>query len=444
MLLANACIITGQKSFYGYVETRGEFISAVGRGDVPEEILASQGKGDIIDLGGKWLMAGIIDDQVHFRQPGLTHKADIHSESRAAAAGGVTAFMDMPNTNPQTITFEAWKEKMDIAERESLVNYSFFFGATNSNFDEIEKLDAAKVPGVKVFLGSSTGNMLVNDETALEKIFSLPWLIAVHSEDEGVIERNRARIAEQYSAWVPMEMHSEIRNVEACVASTAKAIERARRCGTRLHVFHVSTARELDMISEASDKITAEVCVHHLLFTNKDYDSYGWRIKWNPSVKSESDRQRLLKGLTDGSIAVVATDHAPHLISEKEGDALHSASGGPSVQYSLLAMLKLASEGVLTKERVAYLMSEAPAKLYGIKKRGIIKTGYYADLTVVDPDTPTRVEAGNILSKCGWSPFEGWTFPNAVEMTIVNGKAVYSKGKILESIENPARNLEFQ
>lgn len=444
MLIHNAEIITPEGRHHGYVVTSGAFITTVGYGDVPGEILQSISANECIDLQGKWLMAGVIDDQVHFREPGLTHKADIASESRAAAAGGVTSFMDMPNTKPLTTTVDAWKEKMEIGARSSIINYSFFLGATNTNIDEIRSADFSKIPGIKVFMGSSTGNMLVNDSAALTEIFSLPYLIAIHSEDEDIINANKEKWRAMYPDGVPMKCHSDIRSGEACMACTKKAVDLAQRLGTRLHVFHVSTAGELDLIASASENITSEVCVHHLLFTTADYDTYGWKIKWNPAVKNESDRDRLLKGLMDNSITVIATDHAPHLESEKQGDALTAASGGPSVQYSLLFMLKLASEGYLTPERVTWLMSASPAKLYGIIGRGEIREGYYADLVVIDPAEPTIVDRDTILSKCKWSPFEGWTFPHSVDMTIVNGRIVYTHDKGIISDVEAALPLEFK
>lgn len=442
MLLHNTTIITPEGSFRGYVEITGELISTVGQGEVPLKIKA-RNTAHTLDLEGKWLLPGVIDDQVHFRDPGLTHKGDIATESRAAIAGGVTSFMDMPNTVPQTTTIEAWEGKMKTAAEKSLANYAFFFGATNTNIDEIENINPSLVPGLKVFLGSSTGNMLVNDAHALQKIFSLPHLIAIHSEDEDIIKCNVEAFKTKYPEGVPMRYHSEIRSSEACYICTSRAIKEALKFGTRLHVLHVSTAKELDLIADSPENITAEVCVHHLLFTKDDYDHLSWRIKWNPSVKSKEDRARLLKGLTDGSISVIATDHAPHLITEKEGNALSSASGGPSLQFSLLAMLSLTNKHHLTKEKVVDLMCASPAKLYKVDRRGEIKAGNYADLVIVDPNESTEVRAENIISKCGWSPYEGMVFPYKIWATMVNGSIVYQNNKIIEPATNPARNLVF-
>lgn len=434
MLLYNATIINESESFHGYVEVKDDIIANVAKGDPSAELLNHYPLADKIDLEGKWLIPGAIDDQVHFRDPGLTHKGDISTESKAAIAGGVTSFMDMPNTKPQTTTLEAWKAKMQHAKDVSLANYSFFFGATNDNFDEINSLDSTTIPGIKVFLGASTGNMLVDNEESLDKIFSLPYLIAIHSEDESIIRKNAEAYRAKYGEDVPVECHPLIRSREACFVSTKRAIERALRLGTRLHILHLSTKEEILLLGNTNNsKITGEVCVHHLWFTDDQYKTLGTRIKCNPAVKSEEDRAELRKALNDGRIAVIATDHAPHLLSEKEGGALKAASGMPLVQFSLLAMLELAAKGITSIENVIKLMCHNPATLYNIYNRGFIRKGYYADLVVVDPTKPTNVTPEIIKSRCGWSPFEGHIFPYSIDTTIVNGKIRYHQGNIIEA-----------
>lgn len=428
ILFINALIVNEGKTIKGFLATEGERITAVGEGK-PETSLTAEAK-EVVDLEGKMLLPGCIDDQVHFRDPGLTHKGDIETESRAALAGGVTSFMDMPNCKPPTVSVEAWEQKMKRAEDVSAVNWSFWIGATDSNIDELRKADYSRIPGVKVFLGASTGNMLVSDEEALDAIFSLPSIVAVHSEDEATIASNKARFLAEYGEGrIPIKCHPLIRSTDACAVSTARAIERARRLGTRLHLLHVSTAEEARMLTSeplADKKITAEVCVHHLWFTDCDYDRLGARIKWNPAVKTESDREELRKAVLDGRIDIVATDHAPHLPSEKEGDALHAASGGPLVQHSLQMMLELCREGVLFHEDVVSLMAHRPAELFHIEDRGYLRSGYYADLVVVNPDADTEVAPANILTKCGWSPLEGVRLHNTVEQVFVNGSKAYS------------------
>ncbi len=433
MLLYNALIINEGESFIGYVLTDGELISEVGHGVPRSELLTDS---NCIDLEGKWLLPGIIDDQVHFREPGLTHKADIASESRAALAGGVTSFMDMPNCKPPTVDRQAWQWKMDRAAAVSAANYSFWIGATNDNMPELAEADFSRIPGIKVFLGASTGNMLVDDEKALDGIFSAKRIVAIHSEDEGIIRENMHRAVERFGEQdIPVTEHPNIRSREACVRSTEKAIERACRLGTRLHILHLSTAEEAQMLNRTPSmpapawkdkKITAEVCVHHLWFTADDYPRLGARIKWNPAVKDSSDREELRKAVNDGRIDVVATDHAPHLLSEKEGGCRKAASGGPLVQHSLLMMLEMASDGLWPKERVVSLMAHNPARLFGISRRGFIRPGYFSDLTVVNPDRPYTVNSSNLLTKCGWSPLEGHTFPASVETVIVNGSLAFT------------------
>jgi len=387
-----------------------------------------------IDARGKWLLPGVIDDQVHFREPGLTHKGDIWSESRAAVAGGITTFMDMPNTIPQTTTLESLEWKYQRAATVSVANYSFFFGGTNENVALISKLDRKRVPGIKLFLGSSTGNMLVDKGEALRRFFSeTDLLIAVHAEKEEVIRRNKEEYISKYGSFLDISFHPLIRSAEACYASSSEAVGLAKKLGTRLHLFHLSTARELDLLDRGplnGRKVTGEVCIPHLWFCDDDYLKFGNRIKWNPAIKTKSDRDALRNALNDNTIANVATDHAPHLLSEKEGSCLTAASGGPLVQHSLPTMLAMASEGVFTKEKVVEKMAHHPSELYRIDRRGYIREGYYADLVLIDPDQPTTVTKNNLLYKCGWSPFEGKSFPYTVWKTFINGKEVYSDGKI--------------
>lgn len=430
ILFENASVVTPQGVFVGYVATDGERITDVSHGSPTQNVRSLAD--EVIDLTGKYLMAGAIDDQVHFRDPGLTHKADIQTESLAAVAGGVTSFMDMPNTKPQMVTAEALDAKMKRASEVSAANYAFFIGATNDNIDTLRSLDYTHVPGVKLFLGASTGNMLVDDEQTLEQIFSLPVIVAIHSEDEQTIRQNMERYAAMHPDGIPIECHPLIRSREACVTSTRRAVERARRLGTRLHILHISTADELQFLTdEPLDKkrITAEVCGHHLWFTDADYPALGTRIKWNPAVKTESDRTALRNALNKGIVDIVATDHAPHLPEEKQGDCRTAASGGPLVQHSLLMMLEMAEQGVFSLEKVTEVMSARPAKLFGIKDRGLLKPGYYADLVIIDPEKPYTVTKENILTKCGWSPLEGHTFPCTVESTYVNGKLAWHGGR---------------
>lgn len=427
-LLHNALLINEGKSFHGYILIDDTEIAVIGNGLPPQEI--TECCDYVEDLDGKWILPGIIDDQVHFRDPGMTWKGNIATESRAAIAGGVTSFMDMPNTKPQTVTAEAWKDKMEHASDVSWANYAFFFGATNDNAEEITKLDRSLVPGLKVFLGSSTGNMLVDDEQALDAIFSLPWLIAVHSEDESIIRANAAGFRERYGDNVPVSAHPLIRSSRACYECTARAIERARRLGTKLHILHLSTAEEASMLSDehlGKRKITGEVCVHHLWFTDADYDRLGALIKWNPAVKRASDRAELRRAISDGRIQIVATDHAPHLPEEKEGGALNAASGGPGVQYSLLIMLELALQGVVDVTKVVELMCHNPAILFRIDRRGFLRQGYHADLVVVDPKKST-VAGEQIFSRCGWTPYQGIRFSHYVDSTYVNGQRAYHMG----------------
>lgn len=385
----------------------------------------------VIDAEGLWLLPGVIDEHVHFREPGLTTKADIASESKAAAAGGVTSFFDMPNTVPTTTTMDAWQNKMSAAARESVVNYAFFFGATRNNSAAFKDIDLHHTPGVKLFMGASTGNMLVDDSDALHAIFrNSPLTVMTHCEDSSIITRNAAAARSRFGDDVPVAYHSEIRSEECCVRSTELAIRLARAEGARLHVAHVSTAKELEMIGAAGPDVTGEACLSHLLFCEDDYAQLGARIKCNPSVKTAADRDALRRALNDDQkIFTVATDHAPHLLSEKEGGALKAASGMPMIQFSLPAMLTLSDEGVVPMERVVELMCHNPARLFGVERRGYIHPGYKADLVLLKHE-PHTVEQKEIMSKCGWSPLEGWRLNWRVVLTMSNGSVVYRNGRV--------------
>ncbi|MBE0646642.1 MAG: dihydroorotase [Bacteroidales bacterium] len=403
----------------------------------------------ILDATGKFLLPGIIDDQVHFRDPGLTAKGDIYSESRAAVAGGVTSFMDMPNTNPKTITHKLLEEKFEIAAQKSLANYTFFLGATNDNLEEVRKIDPRKVCGVKVFLGASTGNMLVDQRKALEGIFSQsPVLIAIHSEDEAIIQANIRSFRDQYGENVPMEAHPLIRSAEACYRSSERAVALAREFGSRLHILHLSTALEVSLLDKEmplrEKKITGEVCVHHLWFNDTDYARLGARIKWNPAIKTKEDQQALLDGVLNGSIDLIATDHAPHLLEEKANPYFSSPSGGPLIQHSLVAMLEMHLQGKIPLEMVVQKMAHNPAELFRIEKRGYIREGYFADLVLVDLQAPWTVTPDNILYKCGWSPFEGDTFRSSVLSTWVNGHLAWHQGIIDETHKGQRLSFHYE
>ena len=421
-------------------EGRCEQLDVVLNNEYIEDIFPSghiEGQYDkTIDAQGLYLLPGIIDDQVHFRQPGATHKADIHSESRAAVAGGVSSYMEMPNTNPPTTNADLLNEKFNIAAENSMANYSFFIGATEENADDIAKIDTTEVAGVKLFLGSSTGNLLVKDKNAIEKIMQVsPTLIAAHCEDDGIIAENLSRMKEIYGDDIPMEKHCEIRNDEACYKSSSEAAEIAERTGAHLHIFHISTEKELALLSDKpleDKKITAEVCAHHLFFNSNDYKRLGARIKWNPSVKYESDRLALIQALKDGKIDVVATDHAPHAWEEKCAPYTKCPSGAPMVQHSLQVMIELAKRGYFGIEDIVKWMSHNPARLYKIDRRGFIRKGYFADLVLVDLNANYTVSKENILYKCKWSPLEGYTLNSKIVSTFVNGKTVFDNGKIIE------------
>lgn len=399
--------------------------------------ISPTGNAEVIDAVGKYLLPGVIDDQVHFRDPGLTYKGDIRSESRAAAAGGVTSFMDMPNTNPQTLTNDLLDQKFAHAAETSLVNYSFMLGASNDNLEEIRKTDPKKTAAVKVFMGSSTGNMLVDDDRVLEDIFRhSPVLIATHCEDEATIRANLEKAKAVYGDRIPVEMHPVIRSAEACFISSQKAVSLARKTGARLHIFHLSTDIETSLLQNdiplEDKKITAEVCVHHLLMDDTMYPAKGNRMKWNPSIKSAADRAGLWKALLDGRIDVVATDHAPHTLEEKSQPYLKAPSGGPFVQHSLPVMLEFVRDGKLSVEQLVEKMCHNPARLYRIDRRGYIREGYYADLALVEESSWT-VNRDNLLYKCGWSPIEGTELHSRISRTFVNGNTVYAGGRILET-----------
>ncbi|MBW3468987.1 dihydroorotase [Arthrospiribacter ruber] len=399
-----------------------------------------------IDASGKHIFPGVIDDQVHFREPGLTHKADIYSESKAAVAGGVTTYMEMPNTDPQTVTIELLEEKFAIAKEKSLANYSFFFGATNDNIEEILKVDPENVCGIKVFQGSSTGNMLVDNQESLERIFrECKLLIATHSENDDIIKENLAKYKEEYGDDIPMKYHPKIRSEEACFDASKRVVDMARKYGTKLHVLHISTAKEVklfdDRIPLEEKRITAEACVHHLWFSEEDYEEKGTLIKWNPAVKTAADRDAILKGVIDGNIDIIATDHAPHTLEEKDNPYTKAPSGGPLIQHSLVAVLDLYHQGKIRLEQVADKMCHNPAILFEVEKRGYIRPGYHADLAIVDLNSPWKVSKENILAKCGWSPFEGHEFKSKVTHTIVSGHLVYEKGTFHE--EKKGERIKF-
>ncbi len=388
-----------------------------------------------INAEGLHLFPGLIDDQVHFREPGLTHKANIASESAAAAAGGITSFMEMPNTFPNTLTQELLEDKYAIASKTSAVNYSFFMGASNDNIEEVLKTNPKNVCGVKVFMGSSTGNMLVDNRATLEQLFSkCPMLIATHCEDEATVKANLEKAKQQYGEDIPIEMHPIIRDEEACYLSSSMAVELAKKPNTRLHILHISTAKETHLFDNSiplkDKRITAEACIHHLWFSDEDYATKGNFIKWNPAVKTAADRDEILRAVLDNRIDVIATDHAPHTLEEKQNNYLKAPSGGPLVQHSLVALLDLYHQQKISLERIVEKASHNVATLFRIEKRGFIREGYFADLVLADLKTPNTVDKNNLLYKCGWSPFEGHTFKSSIHTTIVNGNVVYSNGKI--------------
>lgn len=430
MLIKSATIINEGKQFVADVLIKNERIEKIANSiQVPDE--------QVIDASGKLLVPGLIDDQVHFREPGVTYKADIATESRAAVAGGITSFMEMPNTKPNTLTQELLEDKYQLAAEKSIANYSFYIGASNDNLKEVLKTNPENVCGVKVFMGSSTGNMLVDERSTLEGLFSkVDMLIATHCEDEETIRANEAQARSEYGEHVPIEMHPEIRSAEACYLSSSLAVELAKKHNTRLHILHLSTAREMDLFTNdkplQDKRITAEACIHHLWFSHEDYAEKGTLIKWNPAVKTAGDRDAIMQAVLDDKVDVIATDHAPHTWEEKQNTYFKAPSGGPLVQHGLVAMLELVKQGKISVEKVVEKMCHNPAILFNVKDRGYIREGYYADLVLVDTNAPWTVQKSNVLAKCGWSPFEGQEFSARVTHTLVNGNLVYENGSIIE------------
>ena len=430
ILIKNAKIVNEGQIFEGELLIENEIIV-----EIATQISSKSSETIIIDAEGNYLLPGVIDDQVHFREPGLTHKGTIETESRAAVAGGITSFIEQPNTVPNAVTQELLEEKYQIAANTSYANYSFMMGGTNDNLEEILKTNPENVAGLKLFLGSSTGNMLVDNQETLKNIFSsTKLLIAVHCEDEGTIKANLETYKEQYGEDIPMNCHHLIRSEEACYISSSTAIKLAKETGARLHVFHLSTAKEMELFTNKipleEKQITAEVCIHHLWFTNEDCDKKGAFIKWNPAVKTQQDKEALWKALLNDTIDVIATDHAPHTLEEKNNKYLNAPSGGPLVQHALVAMFEAHLQGKISVEKIVEKMCHNPAKIFKIRNRGFIKEGYFADLTIVNSHSPWNVQKENILYKCGWSPFEGTNFKSRILHTFVNGKHVYYNGKV--------------
>jgi dihydroorotase len=446
ILISGANIVNEGRIFEGSILIKGDRIEEIIPGGSYNHIPGNLENIELIDGRGKFLLPGVIDDHVHFRDPGLTHKGDLYTETKAAVAGGVTSFMDMPNTYPKATTLRILEEKYELASRKAFANYSFFLGASNENIEEIEKADFSKICGVKVFLGASTGNMLVDDPGVLEKIFSnSKILIAIHGEDEKIIQNNLNAFREEYGDQIPAEAHPLIRSEEACFASTNRAVELALRLNTRLHVLHLSTAKELNLFQNSiplnKKQITAEVCVHHLWFDDRDYTRLGSRIKWNPAIKTEKDKNELFKGLLEDKIDIIATDHAPHLEEEKSRPYLSCPSGGPLIQHSLVIMLEFFHMKMISIEKIVEKMCHAPAVLYRIKDRGFIRKGYFADFVLADLNAPWTVSKENLLYKCGWSPFEGTKFSSHISHTFVNGNLVYKNGNFDE--RHRGKRLEF-
>lgn len=439
----NATIVNEGRQFIGSVIIEDELITDIIEGAVTDLDDTSDDQMQI-DATGLYLFPGVIDTHVHFREPGLTHKADIESESRTAAAGGVTSYMEMPNTLPPTTTLERLEEKFQLAQEKSRVNYSFFFGASKENVELLKELDSSRVPGVKVFMGSSTGNMVIDDDDVMWNIFAnSPLRIVAHCEEDDIIRQNIEQFKRKYKGQndFPVRYHSRIRSVEACYEASNRAVRLARKTGARLHIAHISSARELDLLlppNEGSSlnkkTVTGEACIAHLMFSTEDYDQLGTKIKCNPSVKTPEDKQALRDALCSGLIDIVATDHAPHLLSEKEGGALKAMSGMPLIQYSLVSMLEMCDEGCFPIERIPQLMSHNPADLYCIDRRGFIRKGYYADLVLVDPNANWAVSEERNFTKCGWTPMEDHTFKWKVVRTFVNGNTVYLNGSISDSV----------
>jgi dihydroorotase len=433
ILILNAKIVNEGTVFEGDVLVKGLYIEKI------DKDLQHVQAGKVIDAKGNLLLPGAIDDQVHFREPGLTHKATIYSESRAAVAGGVTSFMEMPNTIPPAFTQELLEEKYATAAKSSLANYSFYIGASSDNLDEVLQTNINNVCGLKIFMGSSTGDLLVDNPVVLEKFFGLfPALIATHCEDEATIRKNLQEFKEKYGEDLPARFHPLIRSAEACYKSSSFAVSLARRTGARLHILHISTAKEVELFGNSvpieKKKITAEACVHHLWFNNEDYEKLGMLIKWNPAIKTAEDQEAILRGVIDNHIDVIATDHAPHTLEEKENTYFKAPSGGPLIQHSLVAMLEFYHKKKISLEKVVEKMCHNPALMFQIDKRGFIREGFYADLVLADLQAPWRVEKGNILAKCGWSPFERTTFQSAVTHTFVSGHLAYDGGQLNDQV----------
>lgn len=431
-LIKNAQLVNEGKIYQADLRIKGERIDEISRNG-----LNHQGNEEIIEAEGLFLLPGMIDDQVHFREPGLTHKAEIYTEAKSAVAGGITSFMEMPNTVPNTLSQELLAEKYALAANKSLANYSFFMGASNDNLDEVLKTNGKDVCGVKIFMGSSTGNMLVDEDQVLNEIFKeCPLLIATHCEDEPSIRRNMELARQKFGEDVPIEQHPIIRNEEACYLSSSKAVELAKKHNTRLHILHISTAKELELFSQGAvgnKRITAEACIHHLWFTDEDYERKGSLIKWNPAVKSMKDRSAIRNAVINDVIDVIATDHAPHTIEEKKNKYFSAPSGGPLVQHALPALLQMHKEGIFDLETIVKKTSHAVADCFQIADRGYIREGYFADLVLVDNHKPWQVNEENILYKCGWSPFEGQQFWSSIEKTFISGHLAYDQGKFNES-----------
>jgi len=432
LLIKNATIINEGNRLKEDILIEGEIISSISKKIKIDSVTK------VIDADGLILIPGMIDDQVHFREPGLTHKGNISSESKAAIAGGVTSYIEMPNTIPNTTTIEDFNKKISIASTNSFSNFSFMFGGTNDNLDEIKKIDPTQVAGIKLFLGSSTGKMLIDDLNSIEKIFSSTSIpISAHCEDEQIIKNNSKKFKEIYGENVPMEYHPVIRSEEACYKSSKYATDLAKITGARLNVFHISTQKELDLFENKlpveQKKLTAEVCAHHLWFTDKDYKKLGSKIKWNPAIKSQSDKDALWSAIKDDKIDIIASDHAPHTETEKENSYFNCPSGGPMVQHTILSLLEESPKHGVNIEKIVEKIAHNPSKVFNISKRGFVKEGYFADIVLIDPNSPTLVSKKSLLYKCGWSPFEGVTFSSSIHSTILNGRVVYSNGKVNET-----------
>jgi len=432
LLIKNATIINEGNRLKEDILIEGEIISSISKKIKIDSVTK------VIDADGLILIPGMIDDQVHFREPGLTHKGNISSESKAAIAGGVTSYIEMPNTIPNTTTIEDFNKKISIASTNSFSNFSFMFGGTNDNLDEIKKIDPTQVAGIKLFLGSSTGKMLIDNLNSIEKIFSSTSIpISAHCEDEQIIKNNSKKFKEIYGENVPMEYHPVIRSEEACYKSSKYATDLAKITGARLNVFHISTQKELDLFENKlpveQKKLTAEVCAHHLWFTDKDYKKLGSKIKWNPAIKSQSDKDALWSAIKDDKIDIIASDHAPHTETEKENSYFNCPSGGPMVQHTILSLLEESPKHGVNIEKIVEKIAHNPSKVFNISKRGFVKEGYFADIVLIDPNSPTLVSKKSLLYKCGWSPFEGVTFSSSIHSTILNGRVVYSNGKVNET-----------